>query len=344
MSAGHPHVVLGFSAADRFAADTVKAALEDSGLACIVAPDDATDAAGIAAALAAALALVIVHSRATGADMAVLRAVEAATGRRLPLVVVRLDAAKPSPGLATFLRKVAAFDAADGTLPARLTALTTRVRRVAGLVPTTAEEVDDGAGGIDLWAVERRHVHRGWWVAGALIVAGIAVLGWRAHERQAADQAYERGVARLASGDVNAAVLEFDAALARRPAWGAAWRQRGFAVADPRVQIGDFTRAIEIDAADADALAGRARAYAQLGDYRRAAADFGAALARAPDIAPWYGERALVLLLLGEEAAAAADLTRCRQLDPRCADTFAPRIVTIETALNRPPRDWFAAQ
>ena len=344
MSAGPPHVVLCFAAEDRFAADTVIAALRDADLGCIVAPDDPADAAGIAAALAAARALVIVHSRVTGSDKAVLRVVEAASGRRLPLVVIRLDAARPATGLATFLRKAAAFDASDGTLPARLTALTIRVKRAAGIAMGDADAIDDGAGGIDLWAIERRRVHPGWWIGGALIVAGIAVLGWRAFERQAADVAYQRGVARLAAGDADAALRHFDDALARRPAWGAAWRQRGFATVDPKSQVDAFTRAIELDAADADALAGRGRAYAQLGDYRRAVADLGAALAHAPDTPSWYAERGMVRLLLGDDAGAAADFDRCRKLDPRCAETFGPRITAVETALGRPSRDWFAAR
>jgi Flp pilus assembly protein TadD len=103
-----------------------------------------------------------------------------------------------------------------------------------------------------------------------------------------------------------------------------------------------FTRAAELDPADADALAGRARAHAQLRQLPAAALDFDAALARSPATPAWHGERGLVRLLQADEAGAAADFVQCAKLDPRCSETFGARIAAVEAGLGRPPRDWFA--
>ncbi len=342
MSAAPAPVVLCHSRADRFAAETIGAALIDAQIAFVSVPDHADDSSALAAMLSQARVLVVVHSQATGDNGAVLRAVQAATTKQLPVVAVRLDAAQPAAAVAELLRNLRWFDASNGTLPARLPRLVTRIRQVAGFPLGDADLVDDGEGGIDLWTVERRRVHRGWLVAGTVLLVVLALLGWRAFERRAADRAFEHGIAWLAAGDSRAAAQAFDAALARRPDWAAAWRQLAFATSDPTAQVVAFTRAIELDPADADAYAGRARARAQSAQLAAAAADFDAALARSPGTAAWHGERGLVRLLLVDETGAAADFARCGKLEPRCADTFGPRIAAAEAGRDRPARDWFA--
>jgi hypothetical protein len=343
MSAGPAQVVLAYAKADRIAADTIRNALDHAGVRCVDAPGEANDKAATEVALSGSRALVVVHSRAAGTDRALLRVVEAAARRRLPLIPVRLDADKPAPGLAVFLREAPWFEVPAGMLAGRLAPLVARVKLAAGLPLGDAELVDDGEGGIDLWAVERRRVHRGWWLVAAAVAVVVAVLAWRAYDRYAAERAFEAGVARLATGDLAGAAAQFDAALARRPDWAAAWRQRGFASEESAAQIAAFSRAVQLDATDADAYAGRGRARAQAGDYRGAVADFDAALALAPDSAAWHGERGLLRMLLAEDAGAQADFARCAQLDPQCGETFSPRIAAAEEALNRPPQQWFGA-
>ncbi len=338
-----PLVLLAFAPADRFAADTVRNALTGAGLTCDIAPQDGTARSAIVAAASVPRALVIVHSRASVGDVAILRVAEAAAGRRLPMLVVRLDDTKPASGLRTFLRGMPSIDAAGGKLPQRVAGIVVRTKQAAGIALDDADAIDDGEGGIELWSAERHRVSRAWVVTGVILFGVIAVLAWRGYDRAAAQSAYERGVARLADGDLDAAAANLDAALARRPDWGAAWRQRGFASRDASSQIASFSRAIAIDANDADSLAARGRAYLHNGDAAHARADLSAAIARVPDNAEWYGERGLVAMLANDDAAAHGDFLQCAKLQDRCAEAFAARISAVEASQNRSPRDWFAA-
>ncbi len=339
-----PPLLLAFAPADRFAADTVRNALAEAGLACDVAPQDGNARSAIVAAVAVARAVIILHTRATLGDAGVLRVAEAAAARRLPILVVRVDDSKPASGLRTFVRGMPSIDATGGKLPARLAGIVVRAKEAAGIALGDAEAIDDGHGGIDLWSVERRQVPRAWLVAGALVIAAIGVLAWRGYDRAAAQSAYERGVARLAEGDLAAAAANLDDALKRRPSWEAAWRQRGFASTDTVEQIANFTRALALDPHDADALAARGRAYVQSGDAARGRADLSAAIATVPDNAEWYGERGIVGMLVNDDDAAARDFQQCAHLEPRCADAFGARIAAVEKSQARAPRDWFAAR
>ncbi|MEO6929567.1 MAG: hypothetical protein ABI190_10425 [Casimicrobiaceae bacterium] len=338
-----PPLLLAFAPADRFAADTVRNTLAEAGLACDVAPQDGNAPSAIAAAVAVARALIILHSRATAGDGGVLRVAEAAAGRRLPIVVVRVDDSKPSAGLRSFLRGMPSIDATGGRLPERLAGIVVRAKEAAGIALGDADSIDDGHGGIDLWSVERRRVPRAWMAVGIVIVTAIAVLAWRGLDRAAAQSAYERGVARLAEGDLDAAMVSLDDALRRRPGWGAAWRQRGFASRDAAAQISSFSHAIAIDPHDADSLAARGRAYLANGNVPHARTDLSAALAVVPDNAEWNGERAIAEMLVGDDMAAQRDFRACARLEARCAEAFNARIAAAEKSQNRAPRDWFAA-
>jgi hypothetical protein len=340
MAAPPARILVAYSPADRFAADTVTHALQGSQLACTEA--SAVEAGAVAALVEHAQVLLVLHSKSTTADAGLLRVTEAAAARKLPMLVVRLDTMGPTPALKNALRSVPWVDAAQGKLPERLNGIVVRVKQLAGIPLDDADAVDDGEGGIDLWSIERRKVPRKWIVVGVIVLAAIAVLAWRAYDRFAAEGAYDRGVARLAEGDLPAAEASLADAVQRRPEWGAAWRQRGFASRDPAAQVTFFARAIQLDPADADALAGRARAYARGGDLVHARSDLTAALQLAPDSADWLGERGLVALLQNDEAAAAADFQRCAKLDARCATSYGARIAAVETAQGRTPRDWFA--
>jgi Tfp pilus assembly protein PilF len=342
MAAEPVRILIAYSPADRFAADTVSKALTDTGLACDVFAGDPNDGAAVAAAIAAASAMLLLHSATATTDARVLKLAEDAASHRLPMLVVRLDRTAPSSRLTAFLRSVPWLDAANGKLPERLSGIVVRVKQLAGVPLGDADAVDDGQGGIDLWSVERRRVPRVWIIVGLLILAGLTVLAWRAYDRYATQSAYDRGVARLAEGDLDAAAVSLDEVLHRRPDWALAWRQRGFASRDAPTQIKYFTRAIELDPKDADALAGRGRAFVAIGDTRLARADLTAALAIAPDTSDWYGDRGLAELLQNDDNAAAADFQRCAALDPHCTASFGARITAVETAQNRTPRDWFA--
>jgi len=269
--------------------------------------------------------------------------------------------------------------------------------------------IDDGQGGIPIG--EGRPALR-WTVllVIAAVVVGVAFLAWRQLERNAIDQAYADGVAALSAGRMDDARMSFDKVIAKRPEWAAAYRQRGYSASDPTHAIADFTRAIELDAGDADAYAARGRAWvksrqpakgiadldraleiggrngvaaatitawradrgvarvdagegakaiedlrhaadardtpedhrrlaivlASSGDWAGARAAYDKALAgNAPPL--WLGERALVLMQLGDDAAAGVDLVRCAQQDPTCADLHGARAGALARDLGRPP-------
>jgi tetratricopeptide (TPR) repeat protein len=343
MSANLPPLLVAGAPADHFAMQTVRSAFDDAGIASELAPQDADARSAIIAAVAVARVLVVVHSRAAANAPGVLRAAEAAAGRRLPILVVRLDDAKPAAGLRTFLRGSPSIDATGGKLPQRLPGIVARVKEIIGIALAAGETPVSDAG-IDIVGLDRRVPPLRWLVIGAIVIAAIGVLAWRGFERAAADSAYERGVAKLAGGDLDGAVAEFDRVLAYKPQMAEAWRQRGFASRDRAQQIASFSRAIALDAHDADALAARGRAYFASGDAERARVDMAAALQLVPDNAEWHGERALFALAASDADAAARDFRECARLEPRCPQAFAARIEAIETAQGSAHRDWFAAQ
>lgn len=268
--------------------------------------------------------------------------------------------------------------------------------------------IDDGKGGIALWA-RRPALRATAWIALVVVAIAIAALAWRTMERKALERIYREGVQALAQGRNDDARAAFDRAIAQRPDWAAAWRQRGYAAAKPADAIADFGRAIALDADDADAYAARGRAWMRLQEPAKAAADYdravgiaarsgadaatvaawradraaarvasgessaaiddlrsvagtrgapddhrnlAAALASSGDwhgareaydraiaASPqpqWLGERALVLVELGDDAAAGADLDRCVQADPSCARDAGALAARRAGELGRP--------
>jgi len=280
-------------------------------------------------------------------------------------------------------------------------------RRAAS--PYDPTGIDDGTGGIPV-ATGRPALRAGAWIVLAIALAVIAGLAWRTMERKAIDRAYEQGVRALADGRRDDARMAFDRVIAERPESGAAWRQRGYAADAPDRAIEDFTRAIALDANDAEAYAARGRAWLGARQPARALPDFEAALARAAaagaeqaTVTTWradrgaarleagdpkgaladlefaaterkaiddwrllavargaagdwagarvaqdraieggapnaaLGERALILMRLGDDAAAGVDLVRCAQVDPACAASYGARATELARELGRPP-------
>lgn len=79
-----------------------------------------------------------------------------------------------------------------------------------------------------------------------------------------------------------------------------------------------------------------ALALAATGEWTGALGAYDRALATS--VQPmWLGERALVQMRLGDDAAAGVDLVRCAQLDPACADLHGRRAGELARDLGRPP-------
>ena len=118
-----------------------------------------------------------------------------------------------------------------------------------------------------------------------------------------------------------------------------AWRaDRGVA----RLEAGDAAGAVDDlrhAAKSRDAPSDHYRlavALAATGDWAGARESYDRALATNVQAA-WLGERALVLMQLGDDAAAGVDLVRCAQMDPGCAETYGVRAGQLARDLGRAP-------
>ncbi len=174
--------------------------------------------------------------------------------------------------------------------------------------------IDDGKGGIAL-GTRRPALRATAWIALVVVIIAIAALAWRTMERKAVELAYTEGVRALADGRPDDARVALDRAIAKRPEWGAAWRQRGYAAAKPADAIADFSKAIALDGNDGDAYAARGRAWMQtqvpanaIGDFDRALAIMGASGTGPATVAAWRAERAAARTAVGDFPAALDDL------------------------------------
>lgn len=174
--------------------------------------------------------------------------------------------------------------------------------------------IDDGQGGIPIGA-RRPALRATAWIALVVVAIAISALAWRTMERQAIDRAYSDGVQALSAGRVDDARIAFDRVIAKRPEWAAAWRQRGYAAIDPNLAIEDFTRAIALDANDADAYAARGRAWTRARQPAKGVEDLSRALAIAGQngadggtVTTWRADRGLARVEAGDVPGALGDL------------------------------------
>jgi tetratricopeptide (TPR) repeat protein len=136
-----------------------------------------------------------------------------------------------------------------------------------------------------------------------------------------------RGVLHLQRGDQGRAQTDFDAALRVAPTYVEAYSNRGVARqnrGDTAGAIADFDRALELRPGFLDAIRNRALARRESGELP-AVDDLDEALARAPESAALYFDRASVHLVMANWEGALADLDRCLALDPRYTEAYIYR-------------------
>ncbi len=108
-------VFISYASQDKPTADAVCAALESAGVVCWIAPRNVTPgefyAESIVHAIDSARVVVVVLSQNAAASQHVLREVERASSKRLPLVAFRTDAAPLPAGLGYFLNSSQWLDA-----------------------------------------------------------------------------------------------------------------------------------------------------------------------------------------------------------------------------------------
>lgn len=135
-------VFISYSSKDSQVADAVCAALESKGVRCWIAPRDIPAGASWGAAIIEGIEdsrvmLLVFSEHSNGSDQ-VLREVERAVAKRIPLVPLRLDKTPMSKALEYFLAACHWQDATDGPLEDHLAGLTSVIR--ARLLHRAAEQ------------------------------------------------------------------------------------------------------------------------------------------------------------------------------------------------------------
>ncbi len=127
-------VFISYASPDRAVADAVCAALEQSGVACWVAPRDVMPGEfygdAIVRAIDAATAVVLVLSEHSATSSHVLREVERASSKRHPVISLRIDTYPMPAGLEYFLNTSQWLDASGSAPDRAFPALVTAVRRI----------------------------------------------------------------------------------------------------------------------------------------------------------------------------------------------------------------------
>lgn len=94
---------------------------------------------------------------------------------------------------------------------------------------------------------------------------------------------------------------------------------------EPLAAVSDFSRAIQLDASNASAIKGRARAFEILKQYSDAIEDWTRLIAAKPSEPDYYRERAYTYHLNGEYKLAVADFTSVLKLDEKNIDSWIGR-------------------
>lgn len=125
-------VFISYSSHDRQVADAACAALEGKGVRCWMAPRDIPPGASWGAAIIQGIEdsrlLLLIFSEHSNRSDQVLREVERAIAKRIPLVPLRLDATPMSKAFEYFLASCHWLDATHGALDEHLGSLTSTVR------------------------------------------------------------------------------------------------------------------------------------------------------------------------------------------------------------------------
>jgi len=171
---------------------------------------------------------------------------------------------------------------------------------------------------------------KAWVPADALIKTTKVEDHFRARLQAHADaEAYhDRGVARLALKDYQAAISDFDMALQMRASFAAALTNRGrtyAAIGQFDRAITDLDAAIEINRKDHVAYTFRGVARAGLGQLEAAILDLDRALAADPSYVAAWNNRGVVNRLLSRSDRAIDDFTKAIELDGSNAAAYSNR-------------------
>jgi hypothetical protein len=127
-------VFLSYSTPDKAAANAICMALEQQGIKCWIAPRDVVPGShwggSIVDAIEASKAVLVIFSQHSNESPQVVREMECAVGKRLPLIPVRVADARPTEDMQYFLGVSHWFDAFPNPLYTYLPAIVDSTRRV----------------------------------------------------------------------------------------------------------------------------------------------------------------------------------------------------------------------
>ena len=99
---------------------------------------------------------------------------------------------------------------------------------------------------------------------------------------------------------------------------------------EPAAAISDFTRAINLDAGNINAIKGRAKAYTLLGNHDLAAADWASIIGKKPNDEEAYRNKAAAHLAAGRSGQALADYSKAIEIDPKSVEAYIGRAGVYE--------------
>jgi tetratricopeptide (TPR) repeat protein len=160
----------------------------------------------------------------------------------------------------------------------------------------------------------------------ALALGGMSKPGSRAFRTAA--ECYWRGKELTHRGKVDAALVEFSAAIQRMPCFAGAYQQRGqvhLDRADLPSALADLSEALRLDPTNAAAYSQRGTARDRQGDLTGALADLDQVIRLDPSDAGAYVNRGVVRGKGGDHDGALADLEEAIQRNPGLASAFLNR-------------------
>ncbi len=144
-------------------------------------------------------------------------------------------------------------------------------------------------------------------------------------ENQELEALYDSGMAHYDAGEMEAAIVDYSAALRLNPQDPDILFHRGIAYAelgDPENAISDFNIALSLNPHDVDSYYYRGLAQRRLKDYPSADEDFTEVLRLDSHNADAYYQRGMVRSKMGDLEGAIADFGEVIHLSPRCADAY----------------------
>jgi hypothetical protein len=156
---------------------------------------------------------------------------------------------------------------------------------------------------------------------------------------------YNRGLARLETGEYDRAIEDFDASIRLDPTSASTFNNRGsawYGKGDPDRAIADFDKAILLDPAYAFAYNNRGEVWKDKGDFNRAIVDYGKAIGLDPGYTAAYTNRALAYERIGDLRRATEDFRAALTLSAKYSDgqraqaTARERLAVLTLAEQRP--------